>query len=484
MSNARSAARTSRWLLRGLGGVQLVAVLSLWVQVEGLLGTQGVLPAVDYAAMAVAGLGVDRIWRLPSLFWLWPADAMLHLLCALAAAAAGLVLCGRWVAPALLTYALAYLSLCTVGRDFLALQWDALLVEASVAALLLAPWRQPLGKTGEPDRAGLWVMRLLGVKLMLLSGYVKLASGDPSWEALTALSVHYETQPLPNPVAWWAHQLPPLLHQAATAMTLLIELVAPILVFTGRVGRLVAFLACALLLGLLFLTGNYGFFQPLSLVVLLSWLDDGWLPGSGEPPLEAGRIERCQRVGLRAAALLLLLLSALRCGLQVQGSLPAPALAVVRAVAPFRIVNGYGLFAVMTTRRPEIELQARWEEGEWHSLWLPYKPGPPDRAPPWLPLHMPRLDWQLWFAALSTCRQTAWMPGLLVALERGSPAVWGLLDAPLPEQGPPTELRALRARYTFAAPGSDDWWERGPAEMYCPPIQSSPPAPSPRGSSR
>ncbi len=413
------------------------------------------------------GSGAARFWQLPSLYWLAPNDLTLHALCALAALAGAALLAGRLAGPALVTFFAAYLSLSTACQQFLGFQWDTLLLEVTAAAVLVAPWTWRAANGPEPSWLGVWTLRLVGFKLMFFAGYVKLASGDPTWADLTALTYHYQTQPLPNPLAPVMHRLPPGFHQLSAALTLAVELVLPFAVFTGRGGRLVAFVGSAALLGLLALTGNYGFFQLLSVVLLFTWLDDGALGERrvGAPAQPAAR----WLVGTAAVALLSL--SALRCATQVVGPLPGPLGEVAAVTRPWRVVNSYGLFAVMTTARPELELQGSDDGLTWAPYVLPYKPGPLDRAPPILGPHMPRLDWQLWFAALGDCSRDRWVLAWMVGVLEQRPPVLALFQTdPFPDG--PRFVRVVRSRYQFAASGADGWWERGPDELYCPALSA------------
>ena len=220
------------------------------------------------------------------MLWLDASDRVLHLLCwggvVLAAAAdrsgvlPGLVAGLLW---------LFYLSLAVAGQDFLGYQWDSLLLEAGLLAILLAPWGAWLGRArDEPWPWSIWLVRWLVFRLMFLSGVVKLASGDPAWWAWQALEHHYQTQPLPTWTSWYVHQLPAGFHWLSVGFMFYAELIAPFFVFGPRPIRMVGFASLVLLQVLIAATGNYGFFNLLTIVLCLSWLDDrdwGWLKGRG-----------------------------------------------------------------------------------------------------------------------------------------------------------------------------------------------------------
>ena len=256
--------------LRMLGVVYLIAFWSLAVQIRGLIGHDGILPAVEYFAAASEWassqhMGLDRFRLLPTLCWISTSDAFLVALSAGGAVLAVLLMIG--LAPVVLLPLLwiDYLSLSVVCGEFLQYQWDALLLETGLLAIFLAPLALWLPFRGEidPPHISRWLLWWLLFRLLFGSGVVKLASGDPTWANLTALAFHYETQPLPTPVAWYAHHLPLWFHKVSTAGTLAVELLVPWLFFGPRRLRLIG---CGLSVGLqviIWTTGNYTFFNLL-----------------------------------------------------------------------------------------------------------------------------------------------------------------------------------------------------------------------------
>src|SRR5881392_3070107 len=260
----------SRWLfLRLLGLVYLIAFVSLALQVTGLVGEHGILPAAAFLERA-RGLYGAAAYRLhPTACWLGAGDGALRALCWSGAILALLLLAGVAQAPVLALLWACYLSPSVVGQTFLWFQWDGLLLEAGLLAVLYAPtqWLPSLEQERAPSRAVRWLVWLLLFKLMFLSGITKLASGDPTWRHLTALDYHFETQPLPTWVGWYAHQQPSVVHRAETAVMFLIELGAPwLLLAPSRLRRLryVGVGALVLLQTGIALTGNYGFFNLLA----------------------------------------------------------------------------------------------------------------------------------------------------------------------------------------------------------------------------
>jgi hypothetical protein len=310
---------------------------------------------------------------------------------------------------------------------------------------------------------------------MIGSGAVKLASGDPAWRGLTALIVHYETQPIPTPLAWYAHQLPAWLQKLSTAGVFAIELGAPWLMLGPRRVRMLGAFLLVGLQTLIALTGNYAFFNLLSASLCVLLLDDatfGFGRRGGAPRsdslrgLRSLRGSRFRRALTIAFAVVTIPVSALMFTSSIGIALPGASLAVplARMVAPLRSVNSYGLFAVMTTTRDEIVVEGSNDGREWRAYEFPYKPGDVIRRPAWAAPHQPRLDWQMWFAALAPFEDEGWFHHFCLRLLEGSPDVLGLIaHNPFPDR-PPTYIRGVLYRYHFTdmktGRQTGAWWTR------------------------
>jgi hypothetical protein len=339
-----------------------------------------------------------------------------------------------------------WLSLCSVGQDFLGFQWDALLVEAGFLAVFAS---------ASPVRV--WLFRWLIFRLMFFSGVVKLASGDPSWRNLTALHFHYETQPLPNPVSWYMYHLPMVFQKFSTAFTLVAELVVPFLFFLPRPFRVVGAWVTIGLQALIFFTGNFTFFNILAVILCL------WLFIEPDKQVRAGVLDVALAVLIGALSLIL-------CLQLFAVPLPPGGSALLHFAAPFQIVNSYGLFAVMTTDRDEIIVEGSDDGQTWKAYEFRYKPGDVNRPPPIVEPHQPRLDWQMWFAALGTYQQNRWFVNFVVRLLEGEPAVTRLL-AYNPFAGRrPKYVRARLFRYHFTSFGQKAWWTREERGSYIPAV--------------
>ena len=463
--------------LRGFGLVAVAAFVSLWTQIDGLVGSQGIYPVAGLFEIVRGQLGVRGGWFYPTLLWLSPTDGFLHVLCGLGTLAGAALALGLAPLASVLGVWLAYLSLATVGQDFLWFQWDGLLLETAVVAMLLAPraWRLRGAADPAPPRAALFLVRWLTFRLMLSSALVKLTSGDPAWRDLTALQFHYQTQPLPPWTAWYAHHLPAAFQSLSVVAMFAIEGLAPFLIALPRRARFVAVGAFVFLQALILATGNYGFFNLLALVLCVPLLDDAvwpraWRGSRSDPARPDGA---SHGLVLAAAALLFAIsLVPLSGALRRAPTWLGPALSLYRFQAPLRLVNGYGLFAIMTTERAEIVIEGSADGREWKPYEFRWKPGDPARRPEFLTPHMPRLDWQMWFAALGGARAEPWFARLCERLLQGSPAVLKLMGAnPFPG-APPRYLRATLYDYRFTDPAtrraSGSWWERRPLRPYTP----------------
>jgi predicted DCC family thiol-disulfide oxidoreductase YuxK len=476
--------------LRALGATFAVAFFSLWSQVIGLVGARGILPAAAFLDFVKQQVGAARFIELPTLCWLNASDPMLHALCAAGLLGSLALVAGLVPGPALLLAWACYLSLTTVCREFLWFQWDSLLLEAGFLALFLVPWSRTLRwrEGARPSRAGLWLARWLLFRLMMSSAIVKLSSGDPTWRSLTALEYHYRTQPLPPWTAWYAHHLPAAFQKFSALMMFAAEGLAPLLIFKPRRIRFVAAGAIATLQLLIIVTGNYGFFNLLTLALCITLLDDGvwpWRwhgaappakPASDAPEWSPSRGVSVATLARRAAAVALLVLSVEPFVDTVRGALswPAPYLAAERFVEPFRVVNSYGLFAVMTTQRHEIVLEGSDDGATWQAYEFRWKPGDVRRRPEFMAPHLPRLDWQMWFAALGDAQRNPWLLATCERVLQGSPPVLALFAHDPFAAHPPKYLRAVVYDYRFTdAPtrkATGAWWTREPLGLYAPPL--------------
>jgi predicted DCC family thiol-disulfide oxidoreductase YuxK len=493
-----------RSFLSCLGIIYLIAFVSLWVQIGGLIGSHGIVP-VGETMQAAKHITVPthrnwiRYYRVPTLCWFNSSDTFLNFLCAAGTVLAVLLIAGIAPAPSLFLLWLIYLSLCTVSDPFLGFQWDVLLLETGFLAIFFASaqwWPRHPARERPPSRVVLWLLRWLLFKLMFRSGCVKLTSGDPEWRHLTALNYHFETQPLPTWIGWHAHHFPEWVHKSDTALMFIIEIAIPFLIFLPRRPRQLAFLAFVALQFFILLTGNYCFFNLLTMVLCLTLLDDAaiqkclpakWCRCTGT--IISSRRSPFQFVrGVLIAPLvaIVFITSTVQfCTMfHPQIWLPRQFLAVAQWLEPLRSFNGYGLFQVMTTSRPEIIVEGSNDAVHWQAYEFKYKPGDLKQRPRFVEPHQPRLDWQMWFAALGDYRQNPWFVNFCARLLQGSPQVLALMKKnPFPD-APPKYIRAELYQYHFTDTATrrktGEWWQRELLGDYLPVIslRSDPGGPS------
>jgi lipase maturation factor 1 len=498
-----------RWFLRALGLIYLIAFVSFWAQVDGLIGSNGMSPVSQFLPAVRHQLGSDAYFLLPTLCWFDSSNAFLHFLCGGGVVLSLLLILG--IAPALCLVALFvfYLSLASAGQVFLNFQWDVLLLETGFLSIFLAPWRiwprellwwpeSATPATSSPaSRAGLFLLKILLFKLMLMSGVVKLTSGDNSWgwlnhsfhwSALTALNYHYWSQPLPTVFAWWTDKSPEWFKHFSVAFCLVVEMIAPFFIWAPRRPRLIAAGLIIFLQIVIALTGNYCFFNLLTIALCLLLIDDAFVlrmkgrapasPASQElrPPNTESVAYRLSAYAAIAVIIVTLPINAwlIFSAFKPQSRPPGWLANFYEQLEAFRIVNGYGLFRVMTKDRCEIVIEGSTDGVEWLPYEFKWKPGDIKRVPGWCAPHQPRLDWQMWFAALESPEQNPWLLGLIVRLLEGSRDVTGLLARnPFPDK-PPHYIRAMFYRYRFTSSEerrqTGSWWKRQELREYLPTI--------------
>jgi lipase maturation factor 1 len=478
-----------RWFLHTLGLVYLIAFISLWVQIDGLIGNKGVLPIDQFLPAARDALGSRVFGVLPTLCWFNASNAFLHFLCGGGVVFSLLLIFGIGPVICLIVLFIFYLSLTIAGQTFLSFQWDILLLEAGFLAIFFAPWQLwPKRREMAPvSRGALFLLKVLLFKLMVMSGVVKLTSGDDCWWNLTALDYHYWSQPLPTVFAWWADQHPEWFKQFSVGFCLVVEILIPLFIWAPRRLRLIA---CGLFIFLqlaIAVTGNYCFFNLLTIGFCLLLIDDAFLrregrasarPASQEfrPPTKTGLRQKFASVATLVVLVVTLPLNAwlIFSAFKPQAESPRLLGAMYARVEPFRIVNGYGLFRVMTKDRREIVIEGSADGIDWKPYEFKWKPGNVKRAPGWCAPHQPRLDWQMWFAALGGPQQNQWFLRLVFCLLQGKRDAADLFrQNPFPG-APPHYIRASFFRYRFTTGDerrqSGAWWKREELGGYLPEV--------------
>jgi hypothetical protein len=449
--------------IRILGIIYLIAFASLLVQIQGLVGSGGILPVGQLLDYVNTEVGDARFYRLPTLFWLDHSDTVL-----VAAAIYGCVVSLQivfnwWQRPALILAFVLYLSLFNVCQPFLHFQWDGLLLEAGFLAIFL----------GSRSGVIIWLFRWLLFKLRFMSGLSKLTSGDPAWSGLTALNTYFEVQPLPNPLAWYVHHLPEWLLRSATAATLFIEILVPLMMFMPRRWRFAAAWITIVWQLLIIATSNHNWINLLTIALCLFLFDDKALrrviPSKFEiprlpQPSQAKFIVQSRSAMINLMAVFILIVSFAQLWiLSTKRPVIEPLQTVVGQLESYRVVNMYHVFPTMTTERIELVVSGSHDGREWKQYRFKYKPDELDQRPQWIMPHQPRLDWQMWFVTLHP-KHLPWFEEMLYTLLQESHDVDSLLQHnPFPDQ-PPRYIKVDTYRYTFTTPEqraqTGHWWQR------------------------
>jgi hypothetical protein len=478
IDDRRTYSRTRFLILRLLGLVYAVAFLILIRQQDPLIGSNGLLPADAFLDRVRQALGSTpaAALQIPTLFWLDCSDRALHVAAWLGLVLSVAVLLGATNALLQLALWVLYLSFVHIGQLFYGYGWETQLCETGALAVFLCPISslRPFPRRAPPTVV-IWLFRWLIVRIMLGAAAIKLR-GDPCWRDFTCLIYHYETQPIPNPLSWWLHAQPRWFHVAGVGVNHFVELIAPLLVVCGRGGRLVAGACFVAFQVTLILSGNLSFLNWLTIVPALACFDDrslSWLfRGKGLAGAELLPPSSAHTATASAYAVLVALLS-----INPVLNLLSPRQAMNRSYDPFDLVNTYGAFGAVGRTRDEIIIEgtddpAPGPNSEWKAYELPCKPGDVARRPCIISPYHYRLDWQIWFAAMSSIDREPWLIHLVAKLLAGDPGVKRLLAVdPFPD-APPRAIRMVRYRYSFTRPdeGSADWWHRQEPEEYLRPV--------------
>jgi hypothetical protein len=486
-----------RWLfLRALGLIYFSAFFSLLFQIRGLMGPNGILPANSYLDAVAHALGpLQRIWYVPSILWISTGSAMLMGICWVGLLASVLLVLNIWPRGTLAVCFLLFLSFVSAAQDFSGYQSDGMLLEAGFIALFFAPpgIRPGFGRNHPPSRASLFLLQWEWFRIYFQSGVVKLLSGDPEWRHFTAMDEYYQNGPLPTWIGWYVQHLPHGFHAATVYATLALELGLVWLMFLPRRWRIVCFLIVTVWQIPVILTANYTFLNYLVLVMGILLLDDdfifrslpaGWRSKLGhvQEPAVASSDSRhetgtpWQTFKLTSSALFLSWIAYATTAqlIWMFARLPLPT-SPVAALEPFRIANSYGLFAVMTRGRYEIEFQGSNDGQNWTAYPFRHKPqdlsGPPGIYAP----YQPRFDWNLWFASLGSWRDYPIVPNTEVRLLSNEKDVLELFAGNPFRDGPPRQIRSVVWQYWFTTlaekRATGMWWRRQLLGLYGPTLE-------------
>lgn len=498
----------ARWIfLRALGFIYFSVFYSFYFQIKGLAGPDGILPARDYLKAVEGVLHSVRFWYAPTVFWLGTSDRALMLVCWIGLIASILVFLNFWPRFSLFVCFLSFLSFIAVAQDFASYQSDGMLLEAGFISLFFAPsgLRPGLGTTNAPSRASLFLLQWEWFRIYFESGIVKLASGDQSWRHLTAMDDYYQNCPLPDWLGWYVQHLPHGFHASVTLLVLAVELALVWMLFLPRRFRIICFCIVTPMQVSIILTANYAFLNFIVLFLGFLLLDDPvyerWLPvrirnwiqpaARAEVPAEAGEVRKADWrahaskafsvAGVITAGFFLGWLfyaSATQLLWMFLPDVPLPQ-EPVRLLEPFRVADRYGLFAVMTHERYEIEFQGSRDGGKtWAAFPFRYKPQDPAKAPGIYAPYQPRFEWNLWFASLGSWRQYRFVVYTEERLLTQDPDVLELFASDPFDDNPPPQVRAVIYQYWFtdwkAKRETGLWWRRELLGDYAPVLEREP----------
>ena len=491
-----------RWLfLRALGAIYFSAFYSLAFQIRGLIGPQGILPAQSYLHLVGRSLGHwERLWYAPTLLWLSSGPGILNALCWAGMLASLLIVLNVWPRGMLALCFVLFLSFVSAAQDFSGYQSDGMLLEAGFISLFFVPpgLRPGFAPEHPQSRASLFLLQWEWLRIYFESGVVKLMSGDPEWRNFTAMDEYYQNGPLPTWIGWYVQHLPHWFHAATVWATLSLELGIVWMLFLPRRWRIICFfIVTPWQIGVI-LTANYTFLNYLVLLLGVLLLDDQFLSlllpenwrksihrqfGSSASleKLQSGSTQTVRRwwrfAGLSASAIMLTWIAYATTAEMMLLRVPLPKWPIV-ALQPFRIANEYGLFAVMTRARYEIEFQGSMDGQNWIAYLFRYKPQALNEAPRIYAPYQPRFDWNLWFASLGSWRDYSIVPNTELRLLSNDKDVLQLFAGnPFPQQ-PPQQIRALLWQYWFTSMEEKQrtgmWWRRELRGLYAPTLERTP----------
>jgi len=449
--------------LRLLGLIYFFAFGAFLFQIRGLIGVNGILPVKTFLSFLATYHSKKKFFYAPTILWINQSNFALMTLVIAGCLLSICLMAGFFPAVCLLFLYLLYLSLVSAGQDFLGFGWEGFLLEITAHAFFIS-------LTNVPCLVIWWSINFLLFRFHFQAGAVKLQSGDASWKNLMAISYHYQSQPLPNPVAWYAHKLPLWFQKFSVLMMFFIEMVLPFGIFLSADFRFVTFIGLISLQYGIWLTGNFSFLNHLTAVLCTILLSNNILHSFMAPPQNIPPSIYLEGF-INVAGFLLLSVQCLRLW-----HIYFPGKFLERFfywISPLHLANRYGIFAVMTKERYEVVIEGSDDAQNWKEYLFRYKPSEVTRRPRRIAPYQPRLDWQAWFLPFTDYTEK-WFQNFLIHLLRGTPDVLSLLRTNPFSQSPPRYIRSLVYEYTFTSAEekrkNGTWWKRVLVGEYSPPI--------------
>ncbi len=482
-----------RWIfLRALGLIYFSVFYSLVFQIRGLIAPDGILPAGEYLQqVARSSVGHLRLWYAPSLLWISSSSQMLLALCWVGMIASLLLMLNVWPRAMLVASFVCFLAFVAAAGEFSGYQSDGMLLEAGFLSLFFAPpgLRPGLGAANPPSRFSLFLLQWEWFRIYFESGIVKLASGDPQWRNFTAMDEYYQNCPLPTWIGWYVQHLPHWFHAATVGATLLMELGFVWAILLPRRFRAGLFFLVTCWEAGVILTANYAFLNYLVLALGILLLDDHFLlnrnphriPQTWKSHVTAPHASNWYSpLGLAVSAVMLAWVfyaSTAKLLWLLVPRAPLP-MTPVTMLEPFRIADQYGLFAVMTRARYEIEFQGSRDGKTWITYPFRYKPQALNEAPRIYAPYQPRFDWNLWFASLGSWRDNAIVPNTEIRLLSNDQDVLSLFAGNPFAHAAPNQVRAVLWQYWFTTMSekrtTGNWWRREFLGLYAPTLEVQP----------
>jgi hypothetical protein len=459
-------------ILRLLGLTYAIAFLVAINQIIPLMGDHGLLPLSIFVKRVADAYGSvsSGFFHLPSLFWFSQADSTL-LICAWAGFILSCIVIAGYANAIIMTVLwILYMSFVHLGQDWYGYGWEIQLLETGFLAIFLCPLLDagPFPKRAPPFHI-LVLFRWLIFRMMVGAGMIKIR-GDEVWRNATALYYHFETQPIPGPLSRWFHFLPHGLLKAGVWYNYLAELIAPWFVFWPRIGRHIAGIIIISLQVVLILSGNLSFLNWLTIVPALASFDDGFwsriLPQSLVKRAQASAASATASKSMRITSWVITVVIALL-SIQPALNLLSPQQIMNTSFDPLDLVNTYGAFGSVGKERLNVVFEGTTDQNPGDSAnWkaYPYKglPVSLDQRPPQIAPYQLRLDWQMWFAAMSSPEEYPWTINLISKLLHNDREILDLFAGnPFPDKAP-RYIRASLYRYRFANPRNKEglWWNR------------------------